>query len=78
MYLILSMPSMSPVRFKSSEGFKNDVGVDAAKLKAMLWNVEARLKALAEHLASIPKGVSRAPIFAQMGRLEETKALLRE
>ena len=57
---------------------KNDVSLDAARLKAKLGNVEAQLEALAEHLASIPKGVSPAPIFGQMKKLEENKALLRE
>jgi DNA invertase Pin-like site-specific DNA recombinase len=56
----------------------NDTSAETAKLKAKLLNIDAQLEALAEHLASIPKGVSTAPIYAQMKKLEENKVLVRD
>lgn len=46
---------------------------DVEKLRDRTKELEGQLEALAEHLAQIPKGVSPAPVFTQMKRLEEAR-----
>lgn len=51
----------------------NPLRKDQERLKSKITGIMSQLDALAERLAEIPKGVSAAPIFKQMERLEELK-----
>jgi len=43
------------------------------RLRSKVRGIEEQIEALAEHLAKIPKGLSPAPIFSQMEKLEALK-----
>ena len=49
---------------------------DCDRLRNKVKGTEEQIEALAEHLAQIPKGISPAPIYKQMQRLEELKRAL--
>ncbi len=44
------------------------------RLRSKTRGVEEQIEALAEHLSKIPKGLSPAPIYSQMQKLEELKS----
>ncbi len=48
--------------------------VETDKLRARTREVDEQIEALAEHLSQIPKGVSPAPVYSQMQKLEGRKA----
>ncbi len=54
---------------------KRDSNVsETDKLRAKIEGLNEQLEALAEHLSKVPKGVSPAPIFSQMQKLETLKS----
>lgn len=48
------------------------------KLRNKIAGIEEQIEALAEHLTKVPKGVSPAPIFSQMQRLETLKVTAKQ
>lgn len=46
---------------------------EGERLKGKVQGITEQIEALAEHLSKIPKGLSPAPIFAQMQKLDELK-----
>lgn len=53
---------------------ENPLRKDQERLKAKIYGVSSQIDGLAERLAELPKGVSAAPIYKQMERLENIKA----
>ncbi len=51
---------------------------ESDKLRQKICGVDEQVAALAEHLTQIPKGMSPAPIFTQMQRLEALKKSVKE
>jgi site-specific DNA recombinase len=47
---------------------------DMNRLRRKVRGIEEQIEALAEHLSKVPKGVSPAPLFAQMEKLERLKS----
>ncbi|MCJ8278039.1 MAG: recombinase family protein, partial [Bdellovibrionales bacterium] len=59
---------------RAQEQYKNDKPIQQVdRLKAKISDIDAKLEALVEHLAKVPKGISPEPIFAQMQKLEALK-----
>ncbi len=48
--------------------------VEMDKIRNKVVGIQDQIEALAEHLTKVPKGMSPAPIFAQMQRLDELKS----
>ena len=51
----------------------NPTRKDQERLKAKILGLNSQLEALAERLSELPKGISAAPIYKQMQRLEDLK-----
>ena len=72
---LLTDPSNSEILIKSAlkiyEGENQIKNTD--RLRSKVRGIEEQIEALAEHLAKIPKGLSPAPIFSQMEKLEALK-----
>ena len=78
---VLTHPVEAQKIIEAAKKHHNSKGHIAAadKMKMQIRDIELQTEALAEHLTKIPKGVSPAPIFAQMERMEGIKTeLLRE
>ncbi|RYZ92298.1 MAG: recombinase family protein [Proteobacteria bacterium] len=51
----------------------NPTRKDQERLKAKIFGLNSQIDALAERLSELPKGISAAPIYKQMQRLEDLK-----
>jgi site-specific DNA recombinase len=51
---------------------------EADQYRSKMAGIDEQTEALAEHLSKIPKGISPAPIFAQMQRLQEHKTIVQK
>jgi len=74
---LLTDPSNSELLIASALNvYRNENQVqNTDRLRSKVRGIEEQVEALAEHLAKIPKGLSPAPIFSQMEKLEALKSV---
>lgn len=73
---VLSSPELAQAIIHEAHAFhaKQNQVSEADRIRVKIRDIEVQIEAVAEHLTKIPKGMSPAPIFTQMERLEQIKS----